>query len=46
MINEKTDRIILKRFNKNHCDFNHLDSDPNKMKYITLDVPGINYFFK
>ena len=45
MINEQTDRINLKRFNKNHCDFYQLDSDPDKMKYITLDVTRINYFY-
>ena len=37
MINEQTDRINLKRFNKNHCDLIYqLDSDPDVMKYITL----------
>ena len=40
MINEQTDRINLKRFNKNHCDLIYqLDSDPDVMKYITLGVP-------
>ena len=40
MINEHTDRMHLKRFNKNHGNLIHqLDSDPDVMKYITLGVP-------
>ena len=40
MINEHTDRMHLKRFNKNHCDLIYqLDSDPDVMKYITLGIP-------
>ena len=40
MINEHTDRMHLKRFNKNHGNLIYqLDSDPDVMKYITLGVP-------
>ena len=40
MINEHTDRMHLKRFNKNHGNLIYqLDSDPDVMKYITLGIP-------